>query len=365
LGGDPETPEASRSFKPGLVAFSLDQVQAESIRWLWQDRIPLGKLTLLVGHPDAGKSYLTIALAAALSRGDQLPGNAEPTEPVGSLIFEMEDGLADTVKPRAELCGAVPEKIRVAQTVRKDDGAEVPFSLQDTSHLKALLEQNPDIRMVVINPIAAVMSPGVNDFRENEVRAELAKLDAIAREYDVAIIGVKHFNKRTADQGGQGLNRISGSVAFGGAVRSVLGIESDGDRRLLVPMKSNLSKRPHAVSFRITDRGLVIESEDPDYRSDQQQDRESRVDSCGSWLRATLQSGSMPSKKLQALAEEAGYPKTTLDRARTRLGVRAVMGNLDGKSTWFATLERGDTSEDPLRTLAEPLGGDAPNEIAA
>lgn len=350
IGGPDPLPTVAqiRQVKPGLISYSLDEIQAETVEWLWQHRIPLGKLTLIVGAPDAGKSYVTIAIAAYLSRGDQLPGNASPLEPCGSYIFELEDGLADTVLRRAELCNAVRGKIRVAQMVRTESGLEVPFTLDDLSYLERELSEHPYIRMVVINPLTAVLPPHVNEYREQEVRPQLAKLDAIARKYNVAIIGVKHFNKRSPEQGGRGLTRVAGSGAFVAAVRSVLGIEGDGDRRYLVSMKSNLSKRAAAVAFSISDDGLTIEGEDPDYRGEgEAQPRESRLESCVTWLRGALQNGPVASTQLQAIGADAGFGKVMLDRARARLGVCAVKGSdEDGKPTWFAALSTAKPSSE-------------------
>lgn len=36
--------------------------------WLWPERVALGSLTLVVGDPGIGKSYLTLDMAARVSR---------------------------------------------------------------------------------------------------------------------------------------------------------------------------------------------------------------------------------------------------------------------------------------------------------
>ncbi len=45
----------------------LADVRAEAVSWLWPGRIPLGKLTLIVGDPSMGKSFLSMALAATVT----------------------------------------------------------------------------------------------------------------------------------------------------------------------------------------------------------------------------------------------------------------------------------------------------------
>ena len=55
---------------------SMASVEPEEVRWLWEPYIPLGKLTLLEGDPGLGKTWLLLALAAAVSRGVP-PGDPE------------------------------------------------------------------------------------------------------------------------------------------------------------------------------------------------------------------------------------------------------------------------------------------------
>src|SRR5687767_1767303 len=58
----------------GAHVVRLSDVKAERVTWLWQDRIPLGKLTVIEGNPGTGKSTLTTELAACVTTGSQLPG---------------------------------------------------------------------------------------------------------------------------------------------------------------------------------------------------------------------------------------------------------------------------------------------------
>jgi hypothetical protein len=55
------------------VGTLLSDVVEESVEWLWEARIPLGKLTVIDGDPGTGKSALTIDLAARVSTGREMP----------------------------------------------------------------------------------------------------------------------------------------------------------------------------------------------------------------------------------------------------------------------------------------------------
>src|SRR3954452_1195191 len=55
----------------GAVRFSA--LAPQKVPWLWPDRIPLGRITLLVSDPGLGKSLLTLDIAARVSTGAPWP----------------------------------------------------------------------------------------------------------------------------------------------------------------------------------------------------------------------------------------------------------------------------------------------------
>src|ERR671920_224428 len=101
------TPEFStaKAEDAPLNIVRMADVAPETVRWLWHPYIPLGKFTLLEGDPGLGKSWLTCALAAAVSCGRGLPGS-DPFEPGRVLMLSAEDGLGDTLRPRLDAVGA-------------------------------------------------------------------------------------------------------------------------------------------------------------------------------------------------------------------------------------------------------------------
>ena len=42
----------------------LNDVQIEPVTWLWEDRIPYGKVTILMGDPDIGKTFQYAVLSS-------------------------------------------------------------------------------------------------------------------------------------------------------------------------------------------------------------------------------------------------------------------------------------------------------------
>ena len=79
---------------PTVTVTRLQDVEPKPLDWLWEGRIPLGKVTILAGDPGLGKSYTSLDIAARVSEGGAWPdgGNA----PLGNVvIISAEDGLED------------------------------------------------------------------------------------------------------------------------------------------------------------------------------------------------------------------------------------------------------------------------------
>ncbi len=68
-----------------LIVTPFSEVEAEEITWVWPGRIIKGKLNMLVGHPDSGKSFITIDMAARVSTGSEWPDGGEKA-PTGSAL---------------------------------------------------------------------------------------------------------------------------------------------------------------------------------------------------------------------------------------------------------------------------------------
>ena len=91
------TPAAA--VEPGPILTCLADVEPRPVSWLWPGRIPLGRITLLVGRPGEGKSFLTTDAAARVTTGTPWPDGSDC--PQGSVILiSAEDDPGDTIRPQ-------------------------------------------------------------------------------------------------------------------------------------------------------------------------------------------------------------------------------------------------------------------------
>ena len=97
------------------TGIKLSDVETQQVDWLWDQRIPFGKITILDGDPGMGKSLLAITIAARLSAGRPMP-DGTPGWKGGALFIAPEDSVEDTIKPRMEAAGGDPSQMLLLNT---------------------------------------------------------------------------------------------------------------------------------------------------------------------------------------------------------------------------------------------------------
>jgi len=347
---------AAETPKPqaGAVLRCFSDIESKPLRWLWPGRIPLGKLTLLIGDPGLGKSLLTIDIASRVALGASFPDGA--TCELGSVIFlSAEDDAADTIRPRLDAVGADVSRVYTLEAVRVQltDGsfAEKAFNLEtDVAALEGVLREHPDVLLIVIDPISAYLG-GVDSHSNAEVRGVLARLAALAAHYGVAVLCVTHLRKSAR----AAVYRAIASIAFTAASRAVWAVApdpEDADRRLLLAVKQNLSANMGGLAFHVEAQGAAsrlawepggvalaanevlgnVETQDQSER------REAKA-----WLQELLGDGPVAVKRIQSEAKAAGLSWMTVRRAKEALSVVASKSAYKGGWEW--RLEDGHSED--------------------
>lgn len=238
----------------------LSTVQTEKVAWLWDGRIPFGKITLLDGDPGLGKSTLTLDIAARMTTASMFPdGWRCPRPPTKVIVLSAEDGVADTIRPRLEAAGGDPSKILIVDAVWRSSGVKTPLDIEnDMKHLASLIDET--VSLVIIDPLMAFLPSTVNAYRDHEIRRSLLPLHDLAESTGIAAIMVRHLRKGSG--GDIALYQGGGSIGITGAARSVLMVgrhPEDPMRRVLAPVKCNLARMPVSLSFEIVpdDNGVA------------------------------------------------------------------------------------------------------------
>ncbi len=110
LSFTPDGPSRDGIAASSLVSF--DQIVAVPVKWLWQDRVALSKITGLAGRPKIGKGLIYSRLIADLTHGT-LTGDIR--EPRDAIIVTTEDDPGDTLKPRLMAVAAELRRVHFFQ----------------------------------------------------------------------------------------------------------------------------------------------------------------------------------------------------------------------------------------------------------
>lgn len=341
----------------GLVTTTLDTVRPEPVRYLVPDLIPLGKLVMFAGKGGVGKTEITLDLTAAVTTGRPAFGLSYPsTDPANVLLISCEDDPADTIVPRLLACGADHSRVKFVKgtdggTDKAGNHLTGAFTLANFRELEETLEDNPTIRLGVIDPAGAYIGrTRVDDHKDSELRSLLGPLAEVAARRSVTIILVKHLSKSAS---ASAIDRVSGSVGYVNACRAVFLVTPDPTepgRTLFLPGKGNhLRPGTRGRVFRLSplssaDRERVsaycghLRPADRDELLGQlfrptwdgaaeidadaafsETPRPRRADACAEWLVRFLGPFAWPEAEVRAAAQKEGFTQDNLKEAKTKL----------------------------------------------
>lgn len=351
-------------WEDGIYASCMDRVKAERLRWIWRGYIPKGKITIVEGDGGKGKSLVTLDIASRVTRCDPMPDRSKPdlSEPGAVLLMGLEDGKADTVRPRLDAMNADTSRVFVWEANRDAYGGLCPASLsiEDLPRLETLIRKK-NIVMLIVDTLTGVLPSYVDSHKDQSIRSVLGPLARMAERLGVTILLIRHWTKgvaaRASDKG-------IGSVGIRNIARSQLAVGDDPScpgRRAVGQHKMNL------VSNDIPSFGFqVVEAENGQPRiewtgpttcsaediimqvDDTQESRTSREEA-RDFLLDFLAEGPVDSNAVNKAAKEAGITKAAFRRAKLlieseaseRLGKPFKMAYKEGSGTngrWYLKL---------------------------
>jgi len=240
----------------------LSDLTRTELKFLWDQRLVQGKLNLLVGDGEVGKTWLVCYMCATISTGRNWP-DGTPCEQGGCVYFASEDGVTDTLLPRIEDQGGDPRHICVPKVVKnKRTNKAAEFTMANAKALEGLIDKfdatrgKGYIKLVIFDPITAFMGE-IDEHKNNQVRAAFREIIRIADEKQFTMLGVGH-PKKNAMLFGTAAEAFSGSIAYVNLARMVWNFyyDKDADIRYMLPAKSNLIKKAFGCKYHVRD-GVV------------------------------------------------------------------------------------------------------------
>ena len=179
------------------------------LKWAVPGLVPEG-LSLLVGAPKVGKSYLALNLAVAVARGEKALGEID-CDSGDTLYLALEDSPRRLRTRLEDVLGTGPVPSRLTVITAEE--------WRGIDQVKVWLRHHPEARLVVIDILARVRDdqPEGNAYR-NDYKALLPYLE-LARKYQVAIVVLHHDRKMKAEDWLEG---VSGTNGLTGAADTIL-----------------------------------------------------------------------------------------------------------------------------------------------
>jgi putative DNA primase/helicase len=338
--GQPVPADGVLKAKHEVTLMRACDVEMKPIDWLWSNHLARGKLTMLSGPSELGKSTITIDLVARHSCGSEWP-DGDPAPLGNAIIISSEDAINDTIVPRLEAAGANLSHVHLL-AFAKTDGVTRTFSLQsDLERLGEKIRAIGDVGIVIFDPVTSYMGMKIDSHRTVDVRGVLEPLQKFAEHYHVAVLLISHPQKAAATNV---LNAVTGSAAFVHAPRMTFIVIKDPDtpaRTLLLAGKNNIGPKAEGMGYMtepafvgpdksiLTSR-IVWDNLPVRITANEALEREAEKKKGNAsaeaedFLRERLGNGAgVSSRDLQDEAEALGISERTLKRARKRLGVKA------------------------------------------
>jgi hypothetical protein len=340
-------------FKP--IAYRLSDVKPQPVDWLWPGYLAAGKLTLVDGDPNQGKSLFTLDLAARLTTGRALPDGYVPSGPQAVVLLGGEDAVCDTVIPRLLAAGADTSRIHVFGSSPTDEAAGRPASLpEDCGLLRDMLRANA-ARLLVADPLFAFLGQGFSPINDALVRRSLTPLARVAEETRSAVLMSRHLIKAA---GKQALYRGSGSIALIGLARAAFLVarsRDDPDLHVLACTKNNLARSPPSLGYRIrhtADDQAVLDWTGPvQITADElvlpHRAMGDALPEAVVFLEHLLQGGPVAAQEVYRQARAEGIADRTLYRAKIELDIESTQEWHDGRNSWRWNLPHNEPELPP------------------
>ena len=351
--------QGENALQPKLILAS--DVKKQPVRWLWENKILRGALSLITGLSGVTKTYLTVYMASCITNGKNW-ADGSPCELGSVLFFYGEEGIADVYLDRFEANGVDQSKVVFWDGMIDEEGksSDADVSLKMVGEIETAINVTAEktgvpVRMVIVDPISNYLDSNENS--NTAVRSVLKRLQRLADKTGVAFIFIQHINKSSKAHAQQ---KVLGSTAIVATCRAVWGVYIDPDdknARIFAPIKINCGYNHTAVSYRISSGGKVeiidgsipdltaddIESAQQAARREARNQRPSKREECATWLWDVLIDGEKPVNQIYELGKAQGYSERTIDRAKSELeiGSRRVGFGKEGHIVWETFCSEG------------------------
>lgn len=229
-----------------LTASELMAMDFPEQQWVIPNLIPAG-LTLLVGRPKIGKSWMVLQLGIAKAQGWRALGNYRCSP--GQVLWLALEDTPRRVKNRLKKLlngGKVPPGLHITTNWPRADQGGI-------AELRTWLDAHPEVQLVIIDTLAKVRNRSTR--RDGNVYLidydDISEFKALADERGIGMVIVHHLRKSLGISGEDPLEQISGTTGISGATDTamILKRKLGEDQGTLVIVGRDIAEQELAVQF--------------------------------------------------------------------------------------------------------------------
>lgn len=357
-----------------------DSIKPVPVEWWIPQLIPKGMITMCDGEPEAGKSFLSLALTSHFSTGAALWNGYEP-EKTNTLILATEDDAKRTIVPRLLSFNADLSRVFIR---------DIGFAFNEEG--LALLEElfvALNIGFCPVDPFLAYLKRALRQRNcELDERGIMDHLKGICERTNASIFAVRHLSKDKAND--DPMYAGYGSIDIVASARSAMSVQKvPADQfpnkkrwRVVEQYKMNIAEKFPPFAYEIEGdghgnpvfwwRGTIDKETMTTIRearnvrragnSAKASEELSALENAKSFLLDLLRSGNqVKSDDIIKQAEKAGIAKRTIWRAKDKLGVKATKGGSEDPSwRWYLPTEETIEGQSTDESYRAPYKDDAP-----
>jgi len=309
---------------------------------------PAWQISIIQGDGGEGKTTLALAIAAAISNGDALPGGRS-SAPAHVIVHNSEDGLTDTIYPRLEQLGADAGRVHFI-----DDG-EDSLTFVDGRIEQSIVQTGA--KLIILDPVQAYFGTA-NMNAAGSVRLVMKRLAAVAARHKCAVLLVGHLGKKGGKAAYKNPTRLPnqkirsgsrepccfaicglGSIDIYAAARSVMTVgrlDADEDTRAIVHGKSNLAPPGTSQAFSLDPLAGFTWLGEYDITLDEliggKRQPENQLFKARRLIETALMKDAVAAVDIMEMVAEQGISEKTIKRAKSELGVISIKRG--GKWYW-------------------------------
>ena len=366
--------KAKKKAITGEVEFrTYADIEPEAVEWLVHDWIALGEICIFAGAPGMGKTTLATMLASIVSSGGGKWGDGSIVKGGKVLFYASEASVPKKNVPNVYANGGNPSNILeaiLAPNPEPEEGEEDKIEFDPAIHLPVLnktLEKYPDVKLIIFDPIVDVSANAKDEHRASDIRKALKPLQKLAKERNLAVLGITHFLKRHNSKGSSIMDRVHGSGAWMRVAQQGWAVEESADLgKFLMKFKNNVGSEEGGFRYSWEPEIIKVKDKPPatgikvlsgDYIKGRMEDivatsskfsdpdkddpiKKTQLEECKEYLRDWFTENSNPQKWdfIVKQANKEGLTKRTLGRARSELLEEGFIQKSKDKDGWLWSL---------------------------